>query len=123
MNVGEDFHQLVHHQRHRIIENRNRQGGLDDLLDGVPLYSLLRTRRGCELVWCSALELQHAVVVVWVVVPRAAVLGGWVLPELGRVVLLVPTPRSWPLSPWGGLSRVLSEVHRLLRRSNGELRY
>ena len=74
----QDIHQWVHHQRQRIIENRDRQGGRDDLLHGVPLYPLLRTElRRDRSTACRAS-------------------GGWVLPEFRRVLQL--TLRPWPSS-------------------------
>ena len=98
VNDPEGIHKLVHHQRHRIIENRDKHGGLDDPLSGVPLYLVLRTRHVYEPVWSGAPpKLRHAVVVVEVVVPRAGLLVVGFLPELGRVELLVPT-RSCPSS-------------------------
>ena len=57
MNDVEDFHQLVHNQRHRIIENREKQGGPDDLLDDVPLYPLLRTQTRVVVVRCVLLRV------------------------------------------------------------------
>ena len=42
VNDPEDIHQVVYHQRHRIIENLDGHEGLDDLIGGVPLYPLLR---------------------------------------------------------------------------------
>ena len=65
----------------------------------APRDSLLRHDVG-ETVRPRAPELGHAIIVEVkeLGAGRAGLVGGWVPPELGRALLLEPTPRPWPSS-------------------------
>ena len=94
----EDVWQLFHRLRHRSVENLHRMRAadeVDDVLHGVPLDPLLRPRPG-ENPGAATRRQAH------LRRPEKSTQclppGEWVLPELGRVFRLVPTPRPCPSS-------------------------
>ena len=92
-----DVRQLIHRQRHRIIEKRHQRGCVDDMFHGAPLYPRMQTGQGSDPVRPSSFG-----------VPR-------------QTDLSTPNPPwSWPTS--GSVERRTSRALHLRTKSGAGLR-
>ena len=89
IEVLERSHQLLHHLRHRNVQNLYHGHDVSELLHGALLDPSLWLLRLTQAGWPGT--------------PGLFLVRKKVVPQLGRDVQLVPPPRSWPASVPVGL--------------------